>query len=113
MIKNNDREATRLLCHSFNRHFKEVLSLKMSLMGMLNSNKKALSQLHNIDAEQILAAFNAQIGVMVPSELRRITIEIITSLIVDHINPKLDAVDRFELGAYIDSQIISLKDWSR
>lgn len=85
----------------------------MSLMGMLNSNKKALSQLHNIDAEQILAAFNAQIGIMVPSELRRITIEIITSLIVDHINPKLDAVDRFELGAYIDSQIISLKDWSR
>jgi hypothetical protein len=51
--------------------------------------------------------------VMMPSELRRMTIEIISYLIVEHINPKLDPVDKFELGVFIDREIISLRDWSR
>jgi hypothetical protein len=113
MIQNSDREATRFLCISFNRYFKEGRSLKISLMGMIDLSKKSLSQLRDIDSEKILAPFNAQMKVMMPSELRRMTIEIISYLIVEHINPRLDPVDKFEIGVFIDREIISLRDWSR
>ena len=79
---------------------------------MMNSNKSHYPELRSMDAEKVLALFNAQIKVFMPSELRNMTINIIRHVVTAHINPNISSVDAFQLGILIDSEIIPLKKWA-
>ena len=112
MIRTADKDVARSLCRSFNRHFLEGVDVKTSLLMMMNSNKSHYPELRSIDAEKILALFNAQMKVFMPSELRNMTINIIRHVITAYINTNISSVDGFQLGILIDSEIIPLNKWS-
>jgi hypothetical protein len=112
MIRTADKDVARALCRSFNRHFSDGVDVKSSLLMMMNSNKSYNPDLRSIDAEKVLALFNAQIKVFMPSELRNMTINIIRHIVTTHINPNISSVDGFQLGILIDSEIIPLNKWS-
>lgn len=112
MIRNADKEIARALCQSFNRSFLDGKDVKSSLLQMMNANKMHYSELRSIDSEKILALFNAQMKVFMPSELRNMTINIIRHVVTTHVNPNIDSSDAFQLGIMIDSQIIPLKKWA-
>lgn len=112
MIRNADKEIARALSQSFNRSFLDGKDVKSSLLQMMNANKMHYSELRSIDSEKILALFNAQMKVFMPSELRNMTINIIRHVVTTHVNPNIDSSDAFQLGIMIDSQIIPLKKWA-
>lgn len=112
MIRTADKDLARALCRSFNRHFLEGVDVKSSLLMMMNSNKNHYAELRSMDAEKVLALFNAQIKVFMPSELRNMTINIIGHIVTSHFNPGISSVDGFQLGILIDSEIIPLKKWA-
>ena len=112
MIRTVDKDVARALCRSFNRYFLEGVDVKSSLLQMMNSNKSLYSDLRSMDSEKILALFNAQIKVFMPSELRNMTINIIRHVVVTHVNPNISSVDAFQLGILIDSEIVPLRKWS-
>lgn len=111
MIRTVDKDAARALCRSFNRHFSEGVDVKSSLLLMMNSNKNHYPELRSIDAEKVLALFNAQIKVFMPTEVRNMTINIIRHVVTTYINPNISSVDGFQLGILIDSEIVPLKKW--
>lgn len=112
MIRTADKDVARALCQSFNRHFLDGKDVKSSLVQMMNANKSHYPELRSIDSEKILAQFNAQMKVFLPSELRNMTINIIRHVMTTHVNPDISSVDSFQLGIMIDSQIISLNKWA-
>jgi hypothetical protein len=112
MIRNADKEIARALCQSFNLSFLDGKDVKSSLLLMMDANKVHFSELRSIDSEKILALFNAQMKVFMPSELRNMTINIIRHVVTTHVNPDISSVDSFQLGIMIDSQVIPLKKWA-
>jgi hypothetical protein len=112
MIRTADKDVARALCQSFNRHFSEGKDVKACLLLMMNVNKNHVPELRSIDPEKVLALFNAQMKVFMPSELRNMTINIIRYVMTTHVNTNIGAADAFQLGIMIDSQIIPLNKWA-
>ena len=78
---------------------------------MIESQKQFIPELKGLDSNSILASYNAQIVVSLPQELRNRAIKLITHLVQKHINPKLSASDCFFMEAFIDEQLLQLKEW--
>ena len=84
---------------------------KAALMKMIDANKSQITELRALDSKSVLAASNMQLNVMFPNEFRKNAIQMIMYLLNTHINPNLDGADRFLLEAFIDEQLLPLKEW--
>ncbi|MBU3633122.1 hypothetical protein [Polynucleobacter sp. AP-Feld-500C-C5] len=110
-IREADKKAVRLLCSSFNESLRSGKEYKVALTKMIESQKQFIPELKGLDSNSILASYNAQIVVSLPQELRNRAIKLITHLVQKHINPKLSASDCFFMEAFIDEQLLQLKEW--
>ena len=80
---------------------------------MMESQKYFIPELRSLDSENILAGYNAQMILLLPRDIRKIIIQLITHLITKHINPQLDAADCFLIEILVDKQLLQLKDWEK
>ncbi|QWD97852.1 hypothetical protein C2740_05660 [Polynucleobacter sp. MG-5-Ahmo-C2] len=106
-----DKRAARLLCQAFNDAMHGGAEYKTALMKMIDSQKSQISELRSLDSKSVLAASNLQVNVMFPHEYRKNAIQMIAYLLNKHINPNLDGADRFMLEAFVDEQLLDLKEW--
>lgn len=112
-IRVADKRASRLLCQAFNDAMRSGAEYKTALVKMIDANKSQVSELRVLDSKSVLAASNMQVNVMFPNEFRKNAIQMIIYLLHTHINPNLDGADRFILEAFIDEQLLPLKEWAQ
>ena len=106
-----DKRAARLLCQAFNNAMRGGAEYKTALVKMIESQKSQISELRSLDSKSVLAASNLQVNVMFSHEYRKNAIQMIAYLLHKHINPNLDGADRYILEAFVDEQLIQLKEW--
>jgi|UniRef100_UPI0040475AF4 hypothetical protein len=112
-IRDQDKKAIRLLCTSLNDLLLSGKNYKTALVKMMESQKYFIPELRSLDSENILAGYNAQMILLLPRDIRKIIIQLITHLITKHINPQLDAADCFLIEILVDKQLLQLKDWEK
>jgi hypothetical protein len=112
-IRVADKRAARLLCHAFNDAMRGGMDYSAALVKMIDSQKSQIPELKTLDSKSVLAASNLQINVMFPHELRKNAIQMVSYLLHKHLNPNLDGADRFTLEAFVDEQLITLKEWAQ
>ncbi len=112
-IRDQDKKAIRLLCTSLNDLLLSGKNYKTALVKMMESQKYFIPELRSLDSENILASYNAQMILLLPRDIRKIIIQLITHLITKHINPQLDAADCFLIEILVDKQLLQLKDWEK
>ena len=110
-IRVADKRAARLLCQAFNDAMRSGAEYKAALVKMMDGQKSQIPELKSLDSKGVLAASNLQVNVMFPHEFRKNATQMITFLLCKHINPNLDGADRFILKAFIDEQLLPLKEW--
>ncbi|QWD15057.1 hypothetical protein G6702_03345 [Polynucleobacter paneuropaeus] len=110
-IRVADKRAARLLCQAFNDAMRSGAEYKVALVKMIDGQKSQIPELKSLDSKSVLAASNLQLNVMFPHEFRKNAIQMITFLLYKHINPNLGGADRFILEAFIDEQLLPLKEW--
>ncbi|MBT8623103.1 MULTISPECIES: hypothetical protein [Polynucleobacter] len=106
-----DKRAARLLSQAFNDAMRSGAEYKIALTKMMDSQKLLIPELRSLDSKSVLAASNLQVNVMFPNDFRKNAIQMITFLLYKYINPDLGGADRFILEAFIDEQLLPLKEW--
>ena len=110
-IRVADKRAARLLCQAFNDGMRSGAEYKVALVRMIDGQKSQIPELRSLDSKSVLAASNLQVNVMFPHEFRKNAIQMIVFLLFKHINPNLSGADRFVMEAFIDEQLVPLKEW--
>lgn len=110
-IRMADKRAARLLCYAFNEAMRSGIDYKSALVRMIDTQKSQIPELKAVDSKRILAASNLQMNVFFPHEFRKNAIQMINYLLHKEINPSLTGADRFILEAFVDEQLLSLKEW--
>jgi hypothetical protein len=110
-IRMADKRAARLLCNAFNEAMRSGADYRAALVRMIDAQKSQIPELKAVDSKKTLAASNLQVNVFFPHEFRKNAIQMITYLLFKEINPRLNGADRFILEAFVDEQLIPLKEW--
>ena len=110
-IRVADKRAARLLCQAFNDAMRSGAEYKVALVKMIDGQKSQIPELKSLDSKSVLAASNLQLNVMFTHEFRKNAIQMIVFLLCKHINPNLSGADRFVMEAFIDEQLVPLKEW--
>jgi hypothetical protein len=111
-IREVDKKAVRLLCTSFNESLLSGKDYKAALVKMIESQRQFIPELRTVDSASVLAGNNAQMIILMPPDIRRLVIKLITHLLTKHINPLLDPADIFLMEVFVDKQILELKEWT-
>jgi hypothetical protein len=111
-IREVDKKAVRLLCTSFNESLLSGKDYKAALVKMIESQRQFIPELRTVDSASVLAGNNAQMIILMPPDIRKLVIKLITHLLTKHINPLLDPADIFLMEVFVDKQILELKEWT-
>ena len=111
-IREVDKKAVRLLCTSFNESLLSGKDYKAALVKMIESQRQFIPELRTVDSASVLAGNNAQMIILMPPDIRKLVIKLITHLLTKHINPLLDPADIFLMEVFVDKQIMELKEWT-
>ena len=111
-IREVDKKAVRLLCSSFNDSLLSGKDYKAALVKMIESQRQFIPELRTVDPASVLAGNNAQMIILLPPDIRKLVIKLITHLLTKHINPLLDPADIFLMEVFVDQQILELKEWT-
>ena len=111
-IREVDKKAVRLLCTSFNESLLSGKDYKAALVKMIESQRQFIPELRTVDSASVLAGNNAQMIILMPLDIRKLVIKLITHLLTKHINPLLDPADIFLMEVFVDKQILELKEWT-
>jgi len=111
-IREVDKKAVRLLCTSFNESLLSGKDYKAALVKMIESQRQFIPELRSVDSASVLAGNNAQMIILLPPDIRKLVIKLITHLLTKHINPLLDPADIFLMEVFVDKQILELKEWT-